>query len=151
MSVLISGATRGIGKAIAKKLSSHGYDLILLARSQNDLDEVQKELSSGKGKIITQTVDLSDIKEVQQLKQILPELSEVEVLINNLGVYSMDGAAGISTQNIQEQLEKNLFSAVELTNLILPHLSAKENGIIVNIGSVMGIEASPNSCFLFYQ
>jgi short-subunit dehydrogenase len=137
MTVLISGATKGIGKAIALACASKGYDLALGARSKDDLCELKKEilLLYPNIKISVITVDFNNILQIENfIKQVLAEHKKIDVLVNNVGAYKEDN---VTTSNslLDEMLNINLKSAYYLSRLIIPQLKAGDS--IINICSIL--------------
>ncbi|MEQ8625255.1 MAG: SDR family NAD(P)-dependent oxidoreductase [Vicingaceae bacterium] len=142
MKAIISGATRGIGRAIAKILALKGYDLILLARSEGELKKLAEELSQPQLTHIYYALDLTDLTQIKSLSEKLLATDSVKLLINNLGEYKLDQASNLKENELLELLEINLFSAINLTQSALPSLKTSNSSAIINIGSVMGLTAS---------
>lgn len=145
MKAIISGASRGIGKAISMALAKAGYDLILLARSQEDLKQLEDELNQKfqAGKIETIVVDLAETKSFDLLAEELKDHSTIDMLVNNVGLYEMNSATEINRAELKQMIDINLYSAIELTQLLLEKIKKSESGIIVNIGSVMSLKSAP--------
>lgn len=133
---LITGGTSGIGKELAKLFARDGYDLILVARSQEELDSTQKELQAGGASVQTIARDLSDM---EQAKALCDEISTpVQVLVNNAG----QGVYGLFTDNELERelniVHLNICATVILTKHFLRDMVARGEGRILNLGSVAG-------------
>lgn len=142
MNIIISGATRGIGRAIAKELATKNHRLILIARNSEDLEELKKELEENTSVKIF-SCDLSNMEESKQLKDRISSLSETDVLINNLGIFETNPADQIQLDELQKMLDVNLYSAINLSSLIVEDMKNKENGVIINMASVMAHMAAP--------
>ena len=142
MKAIISGATRGIGRAIATTLAAKGYQLILLARSEDELKKLADDLSSTELTHDYYALDLTDINQIKKMSENLTTASSVELLINNLGEYKVDQASNLKEIELVEMLEINLFSAINLTQHTLPYIKKSAAAAIINIGSVMGLTAS---------
>lgn len=142
MRILISGASKGLGKTLAKELAAAAYDLILVARSKALLWEIKQELEH-KHQVEVQIIqaDLSKKGSFQLLEKSFETAAYPDVLINNLGVYVEDEIAQLKAETIDQQLELNFKSAVRLSQLLEPHFRQQKAGTIININSVMGIEA----------
>ncbi len=140
MKAVISGATRGIGRVIAEKLAILGYDLVLLARNEKDLERCKTELSKSNVMVDCLAIDLSQSNVEQTLKESSFIFDNTSILVNNLGVYSMQNAAEIDLSKLKDQMNVNLYSAIALTQQILKQ---DENQLkrIVNIASVMSLES----------
>jgi len=142
MRAIISGATRGIGRAISKILAAKGYQLILLARSEDELKKLVDDLSRPRLVHDYYALDLTNLNEINLLSDKLVTNNSVELLINNLGEYSNDQASSLDENKLVEMLEINLFSAINLTQSVLPYLRKSDASSIINIGSVMGLTAN---------
>ncbi|KAA3642658.1 MAG: SDR family NAD(P)-dependent oxidoreductase [Bacteroidetes bacterium] len=143
MKALISGATRGIGKAIAKNLSEKGYDLILLARNKSDLEKLKEELMPFGNTIQIFSIDLKNDAEYSALATSLSNEESLDVLINNVGIFNTNNADLINPDDLVDLLKINLLAAIKLSNLFIPKMKEKQEGSIINIGSVMGLKAAP--------
>lgn len=140
MLVLITGASSGFGKAIAKKFVSNQHKVILLARRKEKLIELQKELGENCVAIIA-----SDINNLQDISLALqPFLNDIDLLVNNAGL-----ALGISSaeksllSDWETMINTNILGLIKLTHLILPFMVAKNNGHIINMGSIAGTYPYP--------
>lgn len=142
MNIIISGATRGIGRAIAKELATKKHQLTLIARNSADLEDLKKELE-GNTSVAIFSCDLSNMEESSQLKHRINSLSDTDVLINNLGIFETNPADQIQLNELQKMLDVNLYSAINLSSLIVEDMKEKENGIIINMASVMAHLAAP--------
>lgn len=137
MTVLISGATKGIGKAIALACASKGFDLVLGARNQLDLNKLKNQILAlyPKLKISVYSIDFSNILQIEQfVNQTLSKHKKIDVLINNVGAYKEDNVT-TSISLLDEMLNINLKSAYYLSKLIIPQL--KEGDSIINICSIL--------------
>lgn len=136
---LITGASVGIGKAIAIRLAEQGYQLVLLARREEKLKQLQHEL----GHKVPVHLIACDINKHDQLDVALNQLpsnfTEINVLINNAGLaLGLDKAHQASWQDWQTMIETNCLSLAYLTRLLLPAMQERDCGHIINIGSTAG-------------
>lgn len=145
MKAVISGATRGVGRAITEQLAKENFELILIARNKKALDELIDLLESSGVKVHGLALDLSKQQSFQQLSNKASLLNGVTTIVNNLGVYSTQSAENISIDQLQHQLEVNLYSAIQLTQTLLDDSLPQCVNTIINIGSVMSIHASPHA------
>ena len=139
--ILITGATSGIGLAAAKKLANEKNQLILCGRRQRKLDEISEELSKSSN-VLSICFDVSNKNEVNRLLNDLPEqFSSVDVLINNAG-----NAHGLDTiQDGQRQMcirdsDSNVKGLLYVSREIMPKMIEQQSGHIINIGSLAGRE-----------
>ncbi len=141
--IWITGASSGIGAALARSLSTQGARLILSARSADKLETVRQGCSSPDQHLCL-TMDLADQASIETAwshLQILPR--EVDILINNAGMTQRDQVAKTSMEVYRLLLEVNFMAAVDLTKKVLPGMLARGSGQIVAVSSLMGKFASP--------
>jgi short-subunit dehydrogenase len=144
---LVTGASRGIGEAVARELARRGYTLVLAARSREPLAALAAELTRAGAPALAIPADMRDPEALRRLADItLAQLGRVDALIHNAGV-GQDGRllAGTSAQAGDELLAVNLYAPIALTRALLPHMLARRAGSIVFIGSVAGRIALPGS------
>lgn len=141
--ILITAATKGLGRALALKLAEAGNDLILCSRNPTNLVDLQKEILSKYDtcKIEVFAVDLSDQEATQIELKKLDHSSYPNVIINNLGIFETGSASSLQINEIQSQIELNLYAAIGLTNFFIDELK-KQKGHIINVGSVVSLQAS---------
>ncbi|MDP4130769.1 MAG: SDR family oxidoreductase [Bacteroidota bacterium] len=142
---LITGASKGIGKAIALSLAARGYDLLLIARSEDLLKEASIEISTGSGRLCHYlALDLStdhaaELVHAWCTKNQFP----VSVLVNNAG-YGLSGSfEKYSAETHAEMLHLNIITLVMLTRRFLPDLKKQPASYILNIGSSAAYQAVP--------
>ena len=136
--VLISGASAGIGAATARLLATGGHQLILLARRPDKLDALAHELSS-LTTVHTISADVRDSAAVRAALTKLPAFDTLTVLINNAGLaLGLDKAQDASTDDWDVMIDTNIRALTHLTRLVLPGFVARKRGHIVNLGSVAG-------------
>ncbi len=133
--VLLTGASGGLGRAIAKAFASAGAHLILAGRNREKLQAVRATLTGTEHQIVT--VDLNTHEGQQQLRSQTACLP-VDILINNAGVNYLQWYSDASEDDINAQLQINLVVPMQLTRLMLPILQARDEAMIVNIGSILG-------------
>lgn len=142
--ILITGASDGIGKAIALELSKSKYDLILLARDSDRLNSVKEEaLSNGSSNVISYTIDLRDIESIKRVvKDIDDNKYQIDGLINNAGIWQkVADLDDIPEQEIFDVINTNLTGLILLTQKLLPIIKRSSNGFIINISSRSGLMA----------
>lgn len=142
--IVVTGASKGIGQAIATAFVAKGAHVVLAARNHDRLREVATGLADRRGFVLTVPVDVTDQADVDRLvQQSLTITGRVDVLINNAGV-GMNGA--VATLNLQEWrqcLEVNLIGATRVVQSFLPAMIAARGGSIVQISSVLGRISAP--------
>lgn len=152
MNVLITGATGGIGEAIAKAFAEKGYNLALqYNKSEYKASEIKNELEKTYGiKALTIKADLTKNEEIEALvKKALSEFGTVDVLINNAGIAHQELFQLCSDEKAKEIFDVNIMSAMKLTKEILPTMIKNHRGRIINISSMWGICGA--SCEVHYS
>lgn len=146
MNIIITGASKGIGKAIAAKFASEGNTLLLCARDEKQLIETAEEL----GRLYPQSVfhvkatDISRREEVQEFAEGVLSFGNVDILVNNAGQY-LPGSVNDEEEGILEKMiETNLYGAYHLTRLLLPSMMLRKSGHIFNICSIASLQAYNN-------
>lgn len=141
--ILISGATKGLGRALAIELSKSGHQLILCSRSQESLKKLSSEIKEINPSL-SPIVIAVDLQKQEELVKKLSQLSQENcpnIIINNLGIFENGLASEIKLNQLQSQLELNLYSAINITKLFLENIKTQK-GQIINIGSVVSHQAA---------
>ncbi len=143
--ILITGASSGIGRAAAIKLARAGGIPLLVARSADKLEEVRDEIAAFGGSAYVYTADVSDPESIELLvAQVLGEHPAVDVLVNNAG-RSIRRSIALSYDrfhDFERTIQLNYLGAVKLILALMPHMRARKRGHIVNISSI-GVQTSP--------
>jgi NADP-dependent 3-hydroxy acid dehydrogenase YdfG len=143
---LVTGASAGIGYAIAKTFGEAGSDLILTARRKNLIDELAVELHDKCGiRVLTFENDVRSYESNKELVESLPEdWKNIDILVNNAGL-----ARGMSTiqegllSDWEEMIDTNMKGLLYMSRLILPGMVERGTGMVINIASIAGIAAYP--------
>ena len=139
--VLVTGASRGIGRAIALAFAAQGARLALAARGQQDLKKVAREAETKGTRVIAIQADLSDRNTpVRLVREVERELGEIDILINNAGQGSADSPRPVVDYQDDfwdRSLMINLTAPYLLSKAVLPPMLKKKWGRIMNIGSIM--------------
>jgi short-subunit dehydrogenase len=143
MRVIISGATRGIGRAIAQELAKKRHELFLIARSLSDLQILKEQLNDSENLIQIFSINLTNNDDLETLKREFAPFDYFDVLINNLGIFETNQIDDTVVPKLKETLDQNLFSAINLSELVLDKMKDFEKGTIINMGSIMSHMAAP--------
>jgi NAD(P)-dependent dehydrogenase (short-subunit alcohol dehydrogenase family) len=137
---LVTGGSKGLGKAMARGLAEAGADIAICSRHENELRPALDEILSGTGRrghyVVT---DMSQRKQVAGLAEsVLAKMGRVDILINNAGTNRPQAVDAIRDADWDEVLEINLSSIMALTRALVPQMKARRWGRIIHISSVMG-------------
>ncbi len=139
--VLVTGASRGIGRAIALRFAREGLQAVLVARDEEKLAVTASEIRQlGAPEPLIVSVDLRDEKQLEKLvPTVLGEFGRIDVLVNNAGVMFLKPITELSLEEFDRMIQVNLRAAFYLTKLVLPQMIERgEGGMIVNISSLAG-------------
>lgn len=137
MKALITGASSGMGRDMAKILSQNGYDLILVARDEKRLEEVKKQLKT-ETKIV-----VMDISKEENCKKIYEENKDIDILINNAGFGDCGHFEETSLDKDIQMIHTNIIAYHILTKLYLKEMIKKDSGKILNVASIAGFMPGP--------
>ncbi len=146
MNVIITGATKGIGRAIAEHLYAHGANIAVTARTKSDLDIMNKELKrlNPAGQVITSICDASKKSQVEKFaNRVLAAWPHIDVLINNVGDFTPGNILTEPPGALEYMIDVNLMSAYHLTRMIVPGMVEMKQGHIFNMCSVASTKAYP--------
>lgn len=134
---LITGASKGIGKAIAEELAKEGANVAICARGKEGLETVAQELRAHGVMVAAIAADVAKAEEVQRvLDGAIAALGRIDILINNAGAAWIDHTLNTTDEQWQYCIELNLFSAVRFTRAVAPHMRKLGGGRIINISTV---------------
>ena len=141
--VVITGGTKGIGRALVMIFAEKGFEVITCARNQSDLEVLKEEIDRlFSVKVHAQAADLSKREEVTAFTEfVLKTTSKVDVLINNTGVFLPGSIQDEPEGNLEMMMNTNLFSAYHLTRGLLPAILPHKKGHIFSMSSIAGITA----------
>lgn len=148
--VLITGASGGIGGAIARELAWRGASLILVNRDGDRLERLATELRGSGGKVLALTGDIAQPgMPACLIEQALEQAGSIDILINCAGVQNFGFFAQERAADTAMLFQVNTITPIALVNAVLPHMLARGTGKIVNVGSIFGSIGFP--CFASYS
>jgi 3-oxoacyl-[acyl-carrier protein] reductase len=141
---IVCGASRGMGKAIAKKLASEGAQVAIVARDQKSLNAAAKEIAGAGSDVFRISADLSKPADVFKIvKQVQKEFGTVHILINNAGGPPPGNFSDVSDEDWETTFQRNLKSAILLSRQVVPLMKKQKFGRILNIASQVVKEPPP--------
>ncbi len=140
--VLVTGGSRGIGKAIAMEFAREGARLSICGRTAETLRETAKEIQSTGAEILALPTDVTRRPEAQAfVKATLEKYGRIDILINNVGGSRKTPTIAISDEEWYELLNLNAISAARMSQIVIPHMQKQGGGVIIMISSIYGRES----------
>lgn len=144
--VAITGASRGIGRATARAFAATGASVALVARESPALAEIAAEIRDGGGIAVAVACDVTDDAAVEAaVGAIHEELGSIAVLVNNAGGGRYDDFVALDADDWEAMLSLNVAGLVNVTRAVLPSMKSRSSGLIINVGSVRGLEGAPRT------
>ncbi len=147
MRIIVTGATKGIGRAITEIFATKGFDVAICARDESELKKLEGQLKSNYPdiEVIAVAADMSLKADVLRFAQTVSSKWEyAEVLVNNAGLFLPGDVTTEADGTLEKLIETNLYSAYYMSREVLPLLQNNDRGHIFNISSVAGTKAYPN-------
>lgn len=146
---LVTGASSGIGAAFARRLAADGYQLVLVARDGERLAAVRASLlAGGSPPVEILAVDLTDTDQRDQVTARLADPQRpVELLVNCAGIGLGRSFTEVSTDDLDRQLALNVTAVMMTTKAVLPGMTARGHGAVVNVASVAGLFPNPGASY----
>jgi short-subunit dehydrogenase len=145
--VVITGASSGIGAALARELGRAGHALTLVARRRALLDALAKELAgTARVRVVEHDLAVPD-KATSWIEGAEAELGAIDVLVNNAGMENTGPSADADPAEVQKMLDLNLVTPLLVTRALLPAMIARGSGMIVNVTSVAGLVSVPMQAY----
>jgi NAD(P)-dependent dehydrogenase (short-subunit alcohol dehydrogenase family) len=143
--VVVTGASSGIGRAVASHVGRHGARVMLVSRSADKLQELKAEIEAGGGRAWAYPTDLSDMEACERLaSRVLAEHEQVDILVNNAGRSIRRSLAQSLDRfhDFERTMRLNYFGAVKLMLALVPGMQARRTGHVINISSI-GVQSYP--------
>ena len=140
---LITGAGKGIGRAITIALANEGVNVGLLARTEKDLQSLAEEVKASGVKTAITIADVSDLQSVNAaVEKIQKELGNIDILINNAGTGKFGKFLELEPAEWENQVKVNLFGVYYVIRAVLPQMIERKTGDIINISSTAGLKGA---------
>jgi uncharacterized protein len=142
---VVTGASSGIGVAYAERMAERGYDLILVARRRDRLEDVAKRIEIKTNRAVEiVTADLSDANDLLRIEALLTEREDIDVLINNAGLGALGPTSKVTADALENLIRINILALTRLTHAILPGFLRRKTGTIINIASMIAVIPTPS-------
>ena len=140
--VVVTGSSSGIGEAIARELADGGCKVMLAARREEKLKSLSEELGDG---VAYQVTDVTDDKQMQKMAQAtIDRFGKVDVLVNNAGIMPVSPLIDLKLDDWNKAIDINIRGVLHGIAAVLPHMSDRGSGHIINIGSIASLHTAPN-------
>lgn len=140
---LVTGASSGIGRELAREFAAHGHDLVVLARRRTRLESLKRELARAHGvRVRVVEADLHDPATPDRLARLLAR-EPVGILVNNAGTLEGGSFADMPRERVLQMLQLNVTALVTLTHAMLPRMLARGGGRILNVASIAAFAPIP--------
>ena len=133
---IVTGGTRGIGRAIAKALVNAGVKVAITARNEDDIANAVSELGAVSGYVC-------DVRDYDQVRAVFAKIGGVDILVNNAGIGMFASVESMSPDDFRAVLETNLFGVFYCCHEAIPLMKQRGGGYIINISSLAGTNAHP--------
>jgi NAD(P)-dependent dehydrogenase (short-subunit alcohol dehydrogenase family) len=133
---LVTGASRGLGKAIARRLLEEGASVAILARNQETLDAAAVELGAGGGQVMTVSADVGAVNDppyARVAQQVLDRFGRIDILVNNAGTHIRGTIDDTTFAMLEKQLHEKLFGFLGMIQAVVPAMRKQGGGCIVNV------------------
>ncbi len=139
MKVIVTGASKGIGRGIASYLAMDGFEVGLLARSKDLLEDLRQSIEEEKGVCFSAACDLRDYDETQYaIGALIDRMNGIDALINNAGLVIRKNVFDIGLDEWRAMVETNVNGVFNATRAVLRHMKEQQSGHILNISSISG-------------
>ncbi len=140
---LITGAGKGIGKAVAIALAKEGVNLILVSRTKSDIDQLAEETSKLGVKTLALSADVSDINSINSaVEKAIAEFKSIDILINSAGIASFGKFLELEPEAWERIIQVNLMGTYYTTRAVIPNMIERQTGDIINISSTAGLNGN---------
>ncbi|QBQ40715.1 3-ketoacyl-ACP reductase [Sphingobacterium psychroaquaticum] len=142
---LITGAGKGLGKAMALALANEGVNLLLISRTLSDIEKVAAEVQALHPDVLVQiaAADISKLEEVRNaLTTLTAENKKIDILINNAGILSYGSVLDIAIEEWERVIQTNVLGTYYMIHEVLPFLLEQQQGDIINIASTAGLKGA---------
>lgn len=145
---LITGGTRGIGKAIATKFAKQGYNLVInYVSDKTDIEGLEKEFKQYNSDVLFIKTDVSNFNNCEKMvKDAIEKFGHIDVLVNNAGITKDNLLLRMSVEDFERVIDINLKGTFNVTKNVVSYMMKKREGKIINLASVVGVSGNAGQC-----
>jgi 3-oxoacyl-[acyl-carrier protein] reductase len=145
---IVTGSSRGIGRAIALGLADEGCSVTITARGEEALRAAAEEVSARGAEVLAIQVDVTRPDGIEQVvRDTAARFGRIDILVNNVGGSRGGKLTETSDSQFQEAFDVNVFTAIRASRAVVPHMRERGGGVIVNVASIWGREAGGNLAY----
>lgn len=142
---VVTGASSGIGVAYAERMAERGYNLILVARRRNRLEEIARKIrATTKRAVEIVAADLGEAEDLSHIEALLTERDDIDVLVNNAGLGALGPTSQVAAAALENLIKINVLALTRLTHAVLPGFLRRNSGTIINIASIIAVMPTPS-------
>lgn len=142
---IVTGAGRGIGRAIALTLADAGISVAILSRTESEVQETAKQILAKGGNVLPLVADVTESEQIRQcVNSVIQQWGRIHILVNNAGFARFKPFIELTLDEWNQTLNVNLTGTFIVTKAVVPHMIEHKEGIIINISSVSGLRPIPN-------
>lgn len=143
--MLITGGSRGLGLALARRFARDGAHVSIGARDERELDQVASELARSGSRVLTRVCDVADLASVEAwFSDVIALWGRIDVLVNNAGIIQVGPMETMQREDYETALAINFWGMVETTRFALPSMLGNRSGRIINVTSIGGVFPAPH-------
>jgi NAD(P)-dependent dehydrogenase (short-subunit alcohol dehydrogenase family) len=140
---VVTGASKGLGRAIAGALAEAGADVALVSRTLSDLEVVAESIRAGGRRAIPAAADVTDEDDVRRIVQeAIDHFGQIDILVNNAGIEGQGAVVDMDADHWDRVMQVNLRGPMLCTKHVGPHMIARQRGKVINVASVMATRAA---------
>lgn len=144
--IIVTGASSGIGEATARRLAKEGNNIILAARSEDTLENIADELNDTDGTAMAFPVDVTNRKRMKQMvKKAIDEFGQVDAIVNNAGIMPLSMMKNTHEDEWEQMIDVNIKGVLNGISAVMDHFRERGSGHIINMSSVAGVEVFTGS------
>ena len=146
--VLVTGGSRGIGKAVGEIYAENGYDVVInYVSDRTDVEGIKKEFEEKKVKCLLIKADVSNSEDVEKMiEEAIKEFGKIDVLVNNAGITRDTLLMRMGEEDFDKVIEINLKGTYLVTKAVTKYMMKKRSGSIINLASVVGVVGNAGQC-----
>src|SRR5437762_4131846 len=142
---VVTGASSGIGAVYAERMAERGYDLILIARRRDRLEDIAKRIVVKTSRAVEiVTADLAHAEDLLRIEALLTKREDIDVLINNAGLGALGPTSKVTADALENLIRINILALTRLTHAALPGFLRRNSGTIINIASMIAVMPTPS-------